>query len=141
MGVDLCSVIRMKNAVRSNYLVRRIFRPEEIAYADRKRDELARAASFASAFAAREAFSKASGVSMYKVAFSKSFCLERRAGGPSLIVPRDLDADFAEGRKRAWISLSHDGDYAIAVVVIEDTGATHNEIQGEASRRLGRGTS
>ena len=122
LGIDLCSIIRMRNAVRSDYFVRRIFRPEEIAYADKKGNELARAASFASAFAAREAFSKASGISMYKIAFSKSFYLERtRTEGPGLFVPRDLDADFAEGRKRAWVSLSHDGDYAVAVVVIEKT--------------------
>ena len=123
LGVDLCNITRMRNAVRSDYFVRRIFRPEEIAYADGKGTELARAASFASAFAAREAFSKASGISMYKIAFSRSFCLERpRAGGPCLFVPRELDADFEEGRKRALVSLSHDGDYAVAVVVIEDTG-------------------
>ena len=112
--------------MRSDHFVRRIFRPEEISYAGEKGNELARAASFASAFAAREAFSKASGVSIYKVIFSQSFCLERtRVRGPSLIVSRDLDADFAEGRKRAWVSLSHDGDYAVAVVVIEAAGAEH----------------
>ena len=114
--------------MRSDYFVRRIFRPEEIDYADGKSNDLARAASFASAFAAREAFSKASGISMYKVAFSPSFCLERRVGTPSLIVPRDLDADFTEGRKRAWVSLSHDGDYAIAAVVIEAACDARNEI-------------
>ena len=120
LGVDLCSITRMRNAVRSDYFVRRVFRPEEIAYAGEKGNELARAASYAAAFAAREAFSKASGVSMYKVALSSSFCLERHAErGPRLVVPRDLDADFEEGRKRAWVSLSHDGDYAVAVVVIE----------------------
>ena len=129
LGVDLCSIIRMRNAVRSDYFVRRIFRSEEIAYADGKGGELARAAGFASAFAAREAFSKASGISMYKVAFSQAFCLERtRSGGPRLAVPRDLDADFAEGRKRALVSLSHDGDYAVAVVVIEAAGAACHEI-------------
>ncbi|MCL2009944.1 MAG: 4'-phosphopantetheinyl transferase superfamily protein [Synergistaceae bacterium] len=126
LGVDLCSIIRMKRAVRSEHFVRRIFHPEEIAYADGKGNELARAASFASAFAAREAFAKAGGVSMYKLAFSRSFCLERsNTGGPRLAVPRDLDADFEEGRKRAWVSLSHDGDYAVAVVVIETGGACH----------------
>ena len=129
LGVDLCNITRMKNAVRSDYFVRRIFRSEEIAYADGKGNELARAASFASAFAAREAFSKASGISMYKVAFSRFFCLERtRAGEPCIVVSRDLDADFAEGRKRAWVSLSHDKDYAIAVVVVEGKGALCHEI-------------
>jgi len=119
----------MRNAVRSDHFVRRIFSPEEISYANAKGNELARAASYASAFAAREAFSKASGISIYKVAFSRSFSLERtHARGPRLIVPRDLDADLAEGRKRAWISLSHDEDYAVAVVVIEAVGAHTSEI-------------
>ena len=129
LGVDLCNIIRMKNAARSDHFIRRIFHPEEIAYADKKGNELARAASFASAFAAREAFAKAGGIPMYKVAFSRSFCLERpRDGGPRLIISRDLDADFAEGRKRAWVSLSHDGDYAVAVVVIETAGDAYHEI-------------
>ena len=128
LGIDICNILRMRNAVRSGHFVRRIFRSEEIAYADEKGNELARAASFASAFATREAFSKACGIPMYKVAFSRSFCLQRRSGGLGLFVPRDLDADFAEGRKRAWVSLSHDGDYAVAVVVIETAGAAHNEI-------------
>ena len=119
LGVDLCDILRMQKAVRSAYFVRRIFRPSEIAYADGKGGDRARAASFASAFAAREAFSKASGISMYKVALSSRICLERsREGIPRLIVPSDLDAGFAEGKK-AWVSLSHDGNYAVAVVVIE----------------------
>jgi len=114
--------------MRSDYFVRRIFHPQEISYAGEKGNELARAASFASAFAAREAFSKASGVSMYKVVFSRSFYLERREEGPRLFVPRDLDVDFEEGRKRAWISLSHDGDYAVAVVVVEAMSAVRHEV-------------
>jgi holo-[acyl-carrier protein] synthase len=109
----------MEKAVRSDYFVRRIFRSPEIAYADAKGSPASRAASFASAFAAREAFAKASGISMYKVAFSSQICLERTNGVPSLVVSAGLDAGFAEGRKRTWVSLSHDGDYAVAVVVIE----------------------
>jgi len=120
LGIDLCNILRMMKAVRSEHFVRRVFHSEEIAYACKK-SELARAASFASAFAAREAFSKASGISMYKIAFSQSVYLVRRDGGPCLIVSRDLDAGFSEGKKRAWVSLSHDGDYAAAVVVIEKT--------------------
>ena len=119
LGVDLCSIPRMEKAVRSDYFVRRIFRSPEIAYSDAKANAASRAASFASAFAAREAFAKASGISMYKVALSSQIYLERRSGVPSLVVLPDLDADFTEGRKRTWVSLSHDGNYAVAVVVIE----------------------
>ena len=119
LGVDLCSIPRMEKAVRSAYFVERVFRPAEIAYAGAKENARARAASFASAFAAREAFAKASGISMYKIALSSQFCLERADGVPRLAVSPHMDADVAEGRKRAWVSLSHDGDYAIAVVAIE----------------------
>jgi len=119
LGIDLCKISRMMKAARSGHFVRRIFHPEEITYADGKGSERARAASLAVAFAAREAFSKASGISMYKLAFSQSVYLSRQVGKPYLTVSRDLDAGFADGKKRAWVSLSHDGDYAAAVVVIE----------------------
>ena len=121
LGVDLCSIPRMQRAVRSSYFVRRIFRPAEIEYAEEKENERARAASYASAFAAREAFAKASGISMYTLALSSRICLERTDASPRLYVPDELDGEFDQGRKKAWISLSHDGDYAVAVVVIEGT--------------------
>ena len=117
LGVDLCDIRRMQRAIRSDYFVRRVFRPEEIAYADGK--GTGRAASYASAFAAREAFSKASGVSMYKLALGSQLRLDRSEEIPRLVVPPDVDADFSARKKRAWVSLSHDGNYAVAVVVIE----------------------
>jgi holo-[acyl-carrier protein] synthase len=107
----------MERAIRSAHFVRRIFRPSEIAYAEGK--GRARAASYASAFAAREAFAKAGGVSVYKLAFSSQISLERTDEGPRLVVPLEVDPAFARGEKRAWVSLSHDGDFAVAVVVIE----------------------
>ncbi|GHS87467.1 holo-[acyl-carrier-protein] synthase [Synergistales bacterium] len=117
LGVDLCSVSRMERAVRSRHFVERVFRPSEIAYADEKGK--AAASSYASAFAAREAFAKASGLSFTKIAISSQFCLKRENGVPRVIVPRELDSAFERGEKRAWVSLSHDGDYAVAVVVLE----------------------
>jgi len=124
LGIDLCNIPRMMKAVRSEHFVRRVFHPEEIAYAYEKceKNELARAARFASSFAAREAFSKASGVPMYKIAFSQSVYLKRSSKAPALIVAHSLDEAFEAGKKRAWVSLSHDGDYAAAVVVIEKIG-------------------
>ncbi|MDR1875066.1 MAG: 4'-phosphopantetheinyl transferase superfamily protein [Synergistaceae bacterium] len=119
LGIDLCSISRMQRAVRSSHFVRRLFRPAEIAYAEGKGDDRSRAASFASAFAAREAFAKASGVSMYTLAFSSGFCLERVKAGPRLIVPPELDPAYCRGEKRAWVSITHDGEYAAAVVVLE----------------------
>jgi holo-[acyl-carrier protein] synthase len=119
LGVDLCRISRMRRAVRSLHFVRRIFRPSEIAYAEGKGNEGAAAASYAAAFAAREAFAKASGVSLYALTLSSRFSLEREEGAPRLSVPPEVDAAFGRGKKKAWVSLSHEGDYAVAVVVIE----------------------
>lgn len=118
LGVDLCSISRMQRAVRSPHFVRRLFRSSEIAYADGKENERARAASYASAFAAREAFAKASGVSMYTLAFSSEIRLERTDGGPLLIVPPEIDPAYSRGEKHVWISISHDEDCAVAVVLL-----------------------
>ena len=110
----------MLRAVRSRHFVERVFRPEEIAYAASKGSERARAASCASAFAAREAFSKASGVPLARVALGNGFCLVRERGVPRIALSPEVEASFLPGRsKRVWVSLSHDGDYAAAVVVIE----------------------
>ena len=120
LGVDLCSIPRMLRAVRSRHFVERLFRPEEIAYSDAKGNERSRAASYASAFAAREAFCKATGMSMYAIAFSADFCLMRCGGAPYLEFSGSLAERFAaSGNERALVSLSHDGDYAVAVVVVE----------------------
>lgn len=110
----------MLRAVRSRHFVERVFRPEEIAYAEARGGERARAASYASAFAAREAFCKASGVPLAEVALGKGFCLLREGGVPRIELSPRTEESFLPGRsKRLWVSLTHDGDYAAAVVVIE----------------------
>ncbi len=110
----------MLRAIRSRHFVERVFRPEEIAYAEARGGERARAASYASAFAAREAFCKASGVSLAEVTLGKGFRLLREGGVPKIELAPKVEASFLPGRsKRLWASLTHDGDYAAAVVVIE----------------------
>ncbi|MFC2594575.1 MAG: hypothetical protein ACFNW0_05835, partial [Fretibacterium sp.] len=47
VGIDLCRISRMLRAVRSRHFVERVFRPEEIVYAEAKGGERARAASYA----------------------------------------------------------------------------------------------
>ncbi len=110
----------MLRAVRSRRFVERVFCPEEVAYAEAKGNERARAASYASAFAAREAFAKASGVSLAAVSLGGGFCLVREGGVPRIELSAEIEASFLPGlSKRVWVSLTHDGDYAAAVVVIE----------------------
>ena len=116
LGVDLCNVERMRKSIRSDHFLKRVFHPEEIAYAFSKADP---ARNLAGSFAAREAFSKASSVSMYSIAFCGVW-VERTENGPVLKVGKPVQ-DLIPGGKKGYpfLSISHDGEYAVAVVVIE----------------------
>jgi len=117
IGVDLCSISRMEKAVESAHFIHRVFSPEEIQYACGKARP---ARHFAGCFAAREAFSKASGISMYSLAFGGGMWIERTGSAPIVRCSQTvLDLLPHKGTERIHLSLSHDGDYAVAMVVLE----------------------
>lgn len=116
LGVDLCNVERMRKSIRSDHFLKRVFHPDEIAYAFSKADP---ARHLAGSFAAREAFSKASSVSMYSIAFCGVW-VERTECGPALRIGDSVQELIPWGKKgHPFLSISHDGEYAVAVVVIE----------------------
>lgn len=117
IGVDLCSIARMEKAVESAHFIHRVFSPEEIQYAFGKARP---ARHFAGCFAAREAFSKASGISMYSLAFGGGIWIERTGSAPIICCSQALQGLLPhKGAERIHLSLSHDGDYAVAMVVLE----------------------
>ncbi len=119
IGVDLCSINRMEKSIESEHFLRRVFTEDEIRYAVGKARP---ARHFAGSFAAREAFSKASGISMYSVAFGGAW-VERTSSGPVLRLSDTVRELLPEaGEKRIHLSLTHDGEYAIAMVVMEVNG-------------------
>ena len=109
IGIDLCSISRIERAIQSGHFKERIFTPEEIAYCEAKGTKSAE--SYASCFAAREAFVKASGVPLASVMFGGNFSLSRSEGVPRIIFP--------EFEHNIFVSITHEGDYACAVVIIE----------------------
>ncbi|MDR1916590.1 MAG: holo-ACP synthase [Synergistaceae bacterium] len=116
VGTDLCLISRMKKAVRSDHFVRRVFSREEIDYAN-SRGEPER--HYASSFAAKEAFAKASGLGLFGMGTDMSW-VRRTDNGPLLIYRDELKAKLDDmGVNRCWLSLAHDGDYAMAFVVLE----------------------
>lgn len=116
IGVDVCSISRIERAMRSEHFTRRIFTDDEIKYAARKARP---AASFAVAFAAREAFCKASGIPMYEVVFGRGVSLLRNENGrPSLKISDDVKAKLPQDAVH-FLSVSHEGDIAVAYVVSE----------------------
>lgn len=113
IGVDLCSIERMKKALQSRHFRDEIFSPEEISYCESKGNR--RYESYAGAFAAREAFCKASGASFMAVMFGGNFSLVHTEGVPSIRLTGGLVIPSA----KIFVSISHDKDYSIAMVVID----------------------
>ena len=113
IGADLCSVERMKKALKSQHFRDRIFSDEEISYCEGKGER--RYESYAASFAAREAFCKASGKTLGDVMFGGNFALIRADGVPSIILTGGLAIPSA----KIFVSITHEKDYALAMVVIE----------------------
>jgi holo-[acyl-carrier protein] synthase len=108
----------MKRAAGSDYFVRRVFSNEEINYA-RAQGEPAR--HFASAFAAKEALAKASGLGMFGMGLCESW-VRRTETGPVMLMSDSLREKLkGRGAGRCWLSLTHEGDYALAFVVLESS--------------------
>ena len=116
IGVDLCRLSRIEDAMKSEHFRESVFTLEEIAYCEsrgaRKLD------SYASCFAAREAFVKASGASLGSVMLGRNFALIRNDDGSPYIRLSGELAEYADGAK-IHVSLTHEGDYACAMVIIE----------------------
>ena len=113
IGVDICEISRIKRALQSEYFRRKIFNSDEIAYCE---DKGARKfESYAAGFAAREAFCKASGVNLMLAMNAENFSLVRNNGKPSI----KLFGELESFNGKIFVSISHDGDYVCAMVVIE----------------------
>lgn len=127
IGVDLCSVKRMGEALRNESFAKRVFTEQEIAYAY---SQAVPARHFASAFAAREALAKAGGWGIGLMGL-KSCRVERTKRGPRLVLSGEFRARLAaEGITSTHLSITHEGDSVVAMVVLEGE-------KGEKSARGG----
>jgi holo-[acyl-carrier protein] synthase len=119
VGIDLVSIARMEAVVKrwGERFLTRVFTPEEVAYCMGKSRP---ARSLAARFAAKEAFYKAvAAVGAAGVPLKDVEVVVGRGGAPSLKARGR--AARALGRRKAALSISHDRDYAVAVVMtLED---------------------
>jgi len=116
IGTDICAISRMKRAVESGYFVKRVFSGEEIEYA-MSQGEPAR--HFASAFAAKEALAKASGLGVFRLGVNGVW-VRRTKNGPVMMMSDETESKLKRaGAGKCWLSLTHEGDYALAFVVLE----------------------
>ncbi|MBE3133421.1 MAG: holo-ACP synthase, partial [Acidobacteria bacterium] len=96
----------------------RFFHPEELASA-LPRGEVG-ILSLAARFAAKEAFGKAIGSGLRHFALRDIAVLNDSHGKPVMMLTRSAEAAFKDfGGSRIVVSLSHERDNALAVVLIE----------------------
>ncbi len=116
-GVDLIEISRVEAVVRRHgqRFLDRVFTPQELA------DAGGRTASLAARFAAKEAAAKALGCGIGQVSWLDIEVTRDPERRPVLVLHGAAWRRAQELHLREWsISLSHSGDYAIALVVAAD---------------------
>jgi holo-[acyl-carrier protein] synthase len=118
IGVDIVRVNRIERWRKTPGLPERYFHPEELAAA------LSRGSgadiSLAARFAAKEAFCKALGTGLNGIVLKDILVVNLRNGCPELRVSGTAEAALKKtGANRVHISLTHETDNAVAMVVLE----------------------
>lgn len=119
IGTDLCTISRIEKAIQRTHFYERVFFETERAYLEKK--ENARAQSAAAMFAAKEAAAKALGTGFIRNI--QPWTIEvthAENGAPGIRLHGEALERFEEmGGRKVHLSLSHEGDTAMAFAVIE----------------------
>ena len=117
VGVDIIKTSRFLSWEKDEKLALRFFARDELDYIYSKKD-LAHL-SFASHFAAKEAYGKALGIGLSKMTL-KDISVYFYSGKPMLNLKNTAKAIFENiGGKAIHVSLSHEKENAIAFVILE----------------------
>jgi holo-[acyl-carrier protein] synthase len=99
IGTDIVEISRIENSIKSDTFVKKVFSDREIEYCRK-------AENFAGIFAAKEAYLKAIGTGI-TLPLNNVEILHGDNGKP-----------YINGISNCDVSISHDGDYAIATVIV-----------------------
>lgn len=117
LGCDLCAIARMEEILKDERFLRRYFSEGERAYI---RDHIRAAQTAAGIFAAKEAFLKALGTGLSGLALADIEITHTALGAPEYILNEKMRAALGKiNAQHAFLSISHDGDYAMATAVLE----------------------
>jgi holo-[acyl-carrier protein] synthase len=119
IGVDLVHLPRMRAIIErwQDRFLQRIFTEDEIAYCRARRDPVPH---FGARFAAKEAGLKALGTGLGLGVRWRELEVRREQGqAPVLVLSgRCREISLTRGGDRMLLALTHDGDYALAQVVL-----------------------
>ena len=118
IGIDIVQVRRMQRWRTQPGLLERFFHPQEIAAVLAKGGGADR--SLASHFAAKEALGKALGTGLEGIVLKDIMVINHRSGRPELqVFGTAMEALNNNGANRIHLSLTHEQDNAVAMVVLE----------------------
>ena len=118
IGIDIVQVKRMERWLSNSNLLERFFHPQELAYV-MSRGKCA-AQSLAARFAAKEAFGKAIGTGLSDITLKDIMVYNKSGGKPEIKLSGTAQKALEKsGAGRAHISLSHEKEIAVAMVVLE----------------------
>ena len=116
IGTDLCAVSRMEKAIAKEHFYTRVFLEGERAYLDGKGKT--RAQSAAAMFAAKEAVAKALGTGFARGVMPWTIEITHEGGVPGVHLHGAAQERLTTlGGGRVLLSLSHEGDMAMAFAV------------------------
>jgi holo-[acyl-carrier protein] synthase len=118
IGIDIVHISRMQGWRDQRRLLERFFHPDELAEARKRGPTFMQ--SLAARFAAKEAYGKALGTGMRDLQLIDIQVENDRHGKPNILLYGSAKKRFENlGGKTIFISLTHERDNAIAVVVLE----------------------
>lgn len=119
IGVDVVHVKRIHHWLQTPGLVDRFFHPDEIEASNARGH--AAALSLAARFAAKEAFGKAVGTGLAGIRLKDIQVINNHNGRPDIVLHDTALARLgAVGGGKVHLSMTHESDNAIAVVIIEE---------------------
>ncbi|MDR2543302.1 MAG: holo-ACP synthase [Treponema sp.] len=121
IGIDIVQINRMEQWLGNDRLLERFFHPDELNIANTAAGKNNSAAQILAArFAAKEAFGKALGTGLAQIVL-RDICVHNSDNGKPQIklFNTALDAFKKSGASFVHISLSHEKDNAIAMIVLE----------------------
>jgi len=117
LGCDLCAIGRMEEIIEDGRFLRRYFTENEQEYI---LDHARAAQTAAGIFAAKEALLKALGTGLGGLDMRCIEITHTALGAPEYTANEHFSAALQKvGASRAYVSISHDGDYAMATAVLE----------------------
>lgn len=115
IGTDIVDVKRMEKAILNQTFLNKAFTESE-------RERIKKAETAAGIFAAKEAFVKALGTGFSGVRIKDIEIVKDELGKPYFVLYNRAKSFMDEKNAKAFLSISHEKEYAIAFVIIEGDG-------------------